>query len=229
MPGIDGTGLFFEPLTDLLPPSLPVSVIKYPQDTCLSLDGHARFVAEHFPTENVIVVAESFSGLVGLELLRLKPRQVTGIVFSAAFAEPLHRTLIHGLSLIPGIGSVIKKLPVPLLGHFLFGSFSNKRLEALLVRGLHEIDPKCVKQRAGIIADGYPRLHDRFDKPCLYLQATRDRVVPPEAASWFAAHFTSFECVEFDAPHCLLQTKPVECSSTIADFIKHRNCHTVEN
>lgn len=222
MPGIDGTGTFFEPLVHALPPDTPVSVITYPQNTVLSLEDHARFAAKHFPSDNVVVVAESFSGLVGLELLHLRPREVKGIVFSAAFAEPLHRVLIRGLSLIPGIESVVKKLPVSLLGYFLFGPFFNKSLEALLVRCLPLIDAKCLKHRAGIIAHGYPLLNERFDMPCLYLKAARDRVVPPAAASWFAAHFDHFASAVFDAPHCLLQTKPEECSVKIMDFIKNR-------
>ena len=193
MPGIDGTGIFFEPLIHALPQDIPVSVITYPPNAILSLEEHARFVAQHFPTDSVIIVAESFSGLVGLELLHLRPREVKGIVFSAAFAEPLHRTLIHGLSLIPGMETIVSKLPPSLLGRFLFGPFSNKELETLLVRGLPHIDTKCLKNRAGLIAAGYPLLDERFDIPCLYLQATRDQVVPQKAASWFADHFYSFE------------------------------------
>ena len=123
MPGIDGTGIFFEPLIDALPPDIPVSVITYPPNAILSLEEHARFITKHFPTDNVIIVAESFSGLVGLELLHLRPREVKGAVFSAAFALPLHRTLIHGLSLVPGMESLVRKLPVPLLEPFPFWPF----------------------------------------------------------------------------------------------------------
>lgn len=220
MPGIDGTGMFFEPLIHVLPQDIPVSVVAYPQNAILSLEEHARFVAQHFPTDSVIAVAESFSGLVALELLHLRPREVKGIVFSAAFAEPLHGTLIHCLSLIPGIEKIVTQLPPSLLGRFLFGPFSNKELETLLARNLPRIDTKCLKNRAGIITKGYPLLDERFDIPCLYLQATRDKVVPPGAASWFADHFKSFECTRIDTTHCLLQTKPAECSARILAFIQ---------
>lgn len=218
LPGIDGTGIFFEPLIHVLPEDIPLSVITYPPNRILSLEGHARFVGEHLPKEDVIVVAESFSGLVGLELLHARLPAIKGIIFSAAFAEPLHRTLIRGLSLIPGIGSMFKKLPVPVIDHFLFGNFSSKDLAALLERGLPQIDAKCLEHRADIIARGYPRLDERFDIPCLYLKAARDRLVPHAAASWFAAHFNQFACVEFDAPHCLLQTIPTECAAEIMRF-----------
>lgn len=218
LPGIDGTGIFFEPLIHVLPEGIPLSVITYPPNSILSLEGHARFVAEYLPTEDVIVVAESFSGLVGLALLHVRLPAIKGIIFSAAFAEPLHRILIRGLSLIPGIGSMVKELPVPVLDHFLFGNFSNKDLTNLLERGLPKIDAKCLKHRAEIIASGYPRLEEHFDIPCLYLKAARDRLVPHTAASWFAAHFNHFACVEFDAPHCLLQTVPAECAAEIMGF-----------
>ncbi len=220
MPGIDGTGIFFEPLIRALPPNIPVSVITYPPNAMLSLEGHARFVMEHLPAKSVIAVAESFSGLVGLELLHSRPREVRGIVFSAAFARPLHRKLVHGLSLVPGIASTIPKIPVSVIGRILFGPYFDKELASMLNRGIPQIDVRGLKHRADIIVDGYPLLDERFDIPCLYLQATRDRVVPHSAMSWFAAHFDHFECARVDAPHCLLQTRPVECSARIVDFIE---------
>lgn len=220
MPGIDGTGIFFEPLVNSLPEDIPVSVITYPPGVVLSLEEHARFVAERFPADGVVIVAESFSGLVGLALLHLGPEAVKGAVFSAAFAGPLHRHLIHLLSCVPGMESLVTKLPVSLLEHFLFGPFSSNELRALLVRGLSEIDGKGLRQRARLTASGYPNPDESFLTPCLYLEAARDRVVPPQAASWFAGHFPHFVHERFDAPHCLLQTKPVECSAKIMEFIE---------
>lgn len=223
MPGIDGTGIFFDPLVKTLPPDIPVSVITYPPGKIMSLDEHAEFVARHFPADNVVIVAESFSGLVGLALLHQKPKGVKGAIFSAAFAGPLHRHGIHGLSLIPGMESLIKKLPVTLFEHFLFGPFANSELRALLVRGLPGIDGKSLKQRARLTASGYPEPDEMFETPCLYLEAAHDRVVPPQAALWFADHFYTFEHARFDAPHCLLQTRPSECSARIVGFIKMVN------
>ena len=220
MPGIDGTGTFFEPLINVLPPGILVTAITYPPGAVLSLEEHARFVAENLPADNVVIVAESFSGLVGLALLHQRLPAVKGAVFSAAFAGPLHRCLIHALSLVPSIESLVRKLPVPLLEHYLFGPFSNRELKTLLVRGLAEIDGKSLKQRASLTASGYHHLDERFALPCLYLEATRDRVVPPEAVSWFAGHFSHFQHEKFDAPHCLLQTKPAECSVKIIEFMK---------
>jgi pimeloyl-[acyl-carrier protein] methyl ester esterase len=222
MPGIDGTGIFFEPLIHALPPDLPFSVITYPPNVILSLEEHARFAEQHMPPGNVVIVAESFSGLVGLELLRRHPDNVKGAVFSAAFAEPLHEKLIHGLSVIPALELLIKKVPVSLLDHFLFGPFSRTDLKALLARGIREIDVKCLKQRAQLVAAGYPYLEETFSTPCLYLGAARDRIVPHTASSWFAAHFEEFEHAVFDAPHCLLQTRPDECAAMIADFIERK-------
>jgi pimeloyl-[acyl-carrier protein] methyl ester esterase len=135
MPGIDGAGIFFEPLIHALPLDLPFSVITYPPNVILSLEEHARFAEQHMPPGNVVIVAESFSGLVGLELLHHHPDNVKGAVFSAAFAEPLHERLIHSLSVIPAIELLIRKVPVSLLDQFLFGPFSRTDLKALLARG----------------------------------------------------------------------------------------------
>ncbi len=218
MPGIDGTGIFFEPLLNTLSPDICATVITYPRSTILSLDGHARFVAGNFPADDTIVVAESFSGLVALMLCHIRPPQLKGVVFSATFAEPLYRTLIRTASSIPGMERLVKQLPAFAINHFLFGPFANDSLKTLLARGLPEIDPLCLKQRARLVAAGYPFPEEAFDLPCLYLQATRDLVVPQEAASWFADHFHQCEIARFDAPHCLLQTRPTECLAKIREF-----------
>jgi len=220
MPGLDGTGIFFRPLVRVLPPEVSPYVITYPAGGALSLTEYAHFISGQLPEDEVVLIAESFSGLVALTLLHDRPENVRGVVFSATFAEPLHRFLICAASMIPGTPSLLKGLPASLLNHFLFGSYASKTLGSLLRELLPRLSPQILKHRAGLIAAGYPFLNEQFDIPCLYLQAARDRVVPKRAARWFAEHFSSFELARFDAPHCLLQTKPVECAERIMEYVK---------
>jgi len=220
MPGLDGTGICFAPLIRALPPYIPLTVIAYPDDADFSLRDHAEFVARRLSGEGAVLVAESFSGLVALMLLHERPAGVRGVVFSAAFAEPLHSLLIRGASLVPGAPFLAKRLPSWLLGAFLFRSHTDAGLERMLRQALLQMGPAGLRQRANLIAAGYPFLDDRFSVPCLYLQPTRDRVVPGGASDWFGSHFSSFRLTRFDAPHCLLQTRPAECAETITAFIK---------
>lgn len=219
MPGIDGTGIFFRPLLRALPPDIAPRVITYPDGGALSLAEHAGFVRELLPRNDVVLVAESFSGLVALMLLHDPPGQVKGVVFSAAFAEPLRRLLIRVATFLPGIPSLVKRLPAALLNHYLFAPRADEMLEELLCDALPRLSPAALTHRAGLVALGYPFPEERFAIPCLYLQAARDRVVPQKAADWFAEHFVNFELARFDAPHCLLQTRPRECADRIVRYV----------
>ncbi|OPY00409.1 MAG: Alpha/beta hydrolase family protein [Syntrophorhabdus sp. PtaB.Bin047] len=220
MPGLDGTGMFFGPLTRALPPDVPRTVITYPDDKNFSLKDHADFVAARLTGEDTILVAESFSGLVALILLHARPASVKGVIFSAAFAEPLHPLLIRTVASIPGAASLARRLPAGLLNVLFFHSYADEALEELLRQSLQRTGPAGLRRRARLIAEGYPFPDDLFPLPCLYLQAAQDRVVPARAADWFRSRFASFELVTLDAPHCLLQTRPAESAEAIMAFAR---------
>lgn len=220
MPGLDGTGIFFRPIIRSLVSGVSPYVITYPAEERFSLAEYARFVGGQLPEDDVVLVAESFSGLVALMLLHERPVNVRGVVFSATFAEPLHHLFITIASSISITPSMVLRMPASAMNFLLFGPYASKELKELLCETLVRLSPDILKHRAGLIASGYPFLEERFDIPCLYLQASRDRLVPKQAARWFAGHFTSFELARFEAPHCLLQTRPADCAERIMEFVR---------
>lgn len=52
LPGLDGTGLLFKPLTDVLPSAFRPIVVRYPVDRMLEYDALADEVAGHLPTSS---------------------------------------------------------------------------------------------------------------------------------------------------------------------------------
>lgn len=220
VPGIQGTGHFFNPLLAYLPPDVSCVVISYPENVLKSLEQYADYVAEHFPAGGAFVLAESFGGLVTLMLLHRHPDKVKGTIFSATFSKALYPWLIRGLSFIPGIEKLIRKAPVWFLNHFLFGPYADKDLASLLKKGLPGINPAGFKQRAKLISEGYPYPDDHFSIPCLYIQALHDRIVPGRSVDWFASHFSPFERITLAAPHSILQTRPRQCAEKIIEFLR---------
>ena len=62
LPGLDGTGISFEPLAKLFPPTITATVITYPNEK-QSFEETVNCAAAQFPAdEGILVVAESFSG-----------------------------------------------------------------------------------------------------------------------------------------------------------------------
>ena len=92
MPGLDGTGLLFERFASALPPDIQTRIIKYPQHAA-RLDEYAAVVAEALPTGRVVLLAESFSGIVALDLLRNHQVSVESVIFVASFGSTPHRFL----------------------------------------------------------------------------------------------------------------------------------------
>ena len=61
LPGMDGTGELFFPLTDALGADIPTKIVRYP-DLALDYREHEEFVRERLPRDGAFVVlGESFS------------------------------------------------------------------------------------------------------------------------------------------------------------------------
>ena len=89
LPGLDGTGLLFEPLLEALPATLRRQVVTSPTDRKLTLHELADHVEGQLPQdEDYVLLAESFSGLVALALVAEKQLQPRGLIFCASFATP---------------------------------------------------------------------------------------------------------------------------------------------
>jgi pimeloyl-[acyl-carrier protein] methyl ester esterase len=59
-----------------------------------------------------------------------------------------------------------------------------------------------------------------FESPLLYLRAAQDRVVPRQASELIGKLLPSVKVVELEAPHFMLQAKPVESAVHIQAFAR---------
>lgn len=60
LPGMDGTGIFFEPLLRALPAELDAHVVAYPPAEPLGYDELLSVVESALPAEPFVLMAESF-------------------------------------------------------------------------------------------------------------------------------------------------------------------------
>jgi pimeloyl-ACP methyl ester carboxylesterase len=128
LPGLDGTGHLFRPFVAALS-DVDTQAVSYPNDKALSLDEHARWALRHLAGDKVVLVAESFSGLVALRVLQEAPSRIAAVIFAGAFAEPPRPLLLRltplasrAAPLMPGHrrsaavlgqGEVRRALPLP--------------------------------------------------------------------------------------------------------------------
>jgi len=221
LPGMDGMGTLFRPFIEALPAQIRPHVVIYPRDRQLSFEELARHVADHWPEgDRVFLLAESFSGLVAVHLLKNRMKPVEGVIFCSGFAQPAHPTLLRLLVRLPGWGPFFRFMPNYFLKQPTFSGQDYGRLVNDLNEALDQVHPSVLRQRVALMAREKMMDTMRFEVPCLYLQGTNDRLVPPERAQWFREHFTRFDLERLEGPHLLLQANPEACARRVAAFVR---------
>jgi pimeloyl-ACP methyl ester carboxylesterase len=93
LPGMDGTGWLFQDFVKCLPDGMQTKVVSYPPDVLQSYEQLDEIVIQCLPvTERFIIIAESFSGPIALQLARRSLNNLAGVVLVSSFAyRPLGR------------------------------------------------------------------------------------------------------------------------------------------
>jgi pimeloyl-[acyl-carrier protein] methyl ester esterase len=218
LPGLDGTGILFRPLLAALPEDIRPKVIAYPANERLSVAELAELVTSQLPADTV-VLAESFSGLVALDLLSRQSPRIKCVLFVATFAESPN-PLLRLVPLLPWAGSLMRAAPAFGLRKFCMGREATAEQLALLKEALATVSPRVLAHRLGLIGARQSLTESKFNVPSYYLQASQDRLVPRSAAGWFQRHFASCQVDVLDGPHFLLLTRPAACAEWIAAKIR---------
>lgn len=224
LPGIDGTGRMFGPLSGQLPAWLVPSVIAYPAERFLSYAQLVEYVLPRLPVDRpYIVIAESFAGPLALQLSTRTQENLRALVLCATFVRNPRPHLA--------------RLAPLLLRESVLAHPPHKWLARLIVTGIdapdwmldqalqiHEhISPRVILQRlyevihvdvAAVLRDCRP--------PILHLYALHDHLIlqrPTREIQQIRPDITS---IGIDGPHFLLQTRPQQCEAAIEKFLREK-------
>lgn len=221
LPGLDGTGLLFEPLCRVLSPAITADVISYPTQQTASYDELVELVRPRLPTgEPFILLAESFSGPVAIKLAAERPVGLCGLILCASFVTCPHRFVPRWAArlVFPAMF-----YPAPMLAKFraLVGKYSSPELRSLIDKSLRSVAPAVLAERLRqvIRVDATGELQ-RCMIPFLYLQGTQDYVVPAPNLTRIRQIQPDVQAVQIKAPHMLLQTQSVIAAGAIERFIR---------
>ena len=125
---MDGTGILFRPFIQELTQHISedifkdinVQAISYPCDQKLSYGELIDYVRSRLPgEEEVILVAESFSGPIGYALAAEQPNMIRAVIFVATFLSP-PKGLLRMMP--PSLMALLMKIPLPvfLLSRLIF-------------------------------------------------------------------------------------------------------------
>ena len=220
LPGLDGTGLLFEPLCRELSPDITSEVIGYPTQQTATYSELIELVRPKLPTgESYVLLAESFSGPLAIMLAAERPADLRALILCASFVTCPHRFVPRWAArlVVPAMF-----YPAPMLAKFraLVGKYSSPELRSLIDKSLSSVAPAVLAERLRevIRIDVTGELR-RCMVPILFLQGTQDYVVPSSNLTRIRQLQPDVLSVQIDAPHMILQTQPVAAAEAIERFV----------
>jgi pimeloyl-[acyl-carrier protein] methyl ester esterase len=193
-----GTSGMMAPLAGLLGTDRDVHVIAYPADVPLGYAALVAYVTERLPPGRFVILGESFSGPIAIEIAAREPARTAGLIFA-----PIH----------PAFS--------PLVNAVMLGKFTIRHPEivAALRATLTEISAATARKRMteALTVDKRPQLA-ATTCPLLYLAGSRDRMIRRHCVRTILAARPDTQLRQFDAPHMLLETHAPAAAAAIRRF-----------
>ena len=217
LPGLDGTGIMFDPFVRVLSGFEP-RVVRYPVGLTSYADC-AAFAKTVLPVDRpFLLLGESYSGPVAIALAAERPAGLLGLVLCVTFARNPRPALAWTAPLLRILPP--RQLPQGMLRNLLFGPWVTESLTALARTMLPQVPSATLKARLlAVMAVDHTDLLSQVQVPILALRASQDRLVPGAATDWIRAHVSHLDITTLQGPHWLLQTRPEACAQAIQDFL----------
>lgn len=215
LPGMDGSGMLFDPLLEALGAEVNVVRVRYPPDQALDYAALETLVRQALPCgEPYVLLGESFSGPLAIAIAAQRPRGLVGLVLCCSFAANPRPALRRSGWLLRG--GWLKAAARLGAARVLLGSDGNARLRRLLAQALAPVAAAVLEQRARAVlkVDVSAQL-SAVAVPLHYLQAARDRLVPPACGAAIAQVKPDIVLHVIEGPHCLLQAAPQACAAVL--------------
>jgi pimeloyl-[acyl-carrier protein] methyl ester esterase len=214
LPGLDGTGELFAPFVAAAPQGIRTIIVSYPTNES-SVEVLELRVREKL-TDECIVIAESFSGPIGVRVAA--DARVQALILCNSFVTSPLMPVLRLLAFAP-----LFAIPVPkfVLRFFLLGNRGSPSLAESARSALRRLPPSVVARRVRQVFQTDERKAARtLSKPILYLRGVGDNLV--SESSWKELHMIrpDAEIVRIQGPHMLLQVSPAECWQAILSFLE---------
>jgi len=217
LPGMDGTGIMFDPLLKALPSGIQVKVIAYPCDTALSYKELVLYVQDRLPeNKDFVLLAESFSGPIAYEIARQMAKEnnehLKRVIFVASFIG-LPNRLLRLVKILP-LNFLFSGIIPDFILKILIGDFKNKYALELLKNSLDKVSPDILSYRIKEMSGLPINIQGRINKS-VYIQAISDRLVSSGNSDIIKNISTKFRLYRVEGSHFICQVNPEKCALII--------------
>jgi pimeloyl-ACP methyl ester carboxylesterase len=220
LPGLEGSGELFARLIEELGPGFNSRIVTYPH-ACRSYGEAGSVVRELLPGRRpLIMVAESFSTPLAVQIAAEAPNEIDGLVLCNGFvSNPLSNSeSLWALMTAPWF----LRFPLTSIAArtFLVGPDATDGLVAQVRHAVGPVpaDVLCARLRAVLGCDARDALR-RIRVPILCVQSTRDRLIGEMASREILRIKPDVAVERIDGPHLLLQREPRRCAEIIQAFV----------
>lgn len=209
IPGMDGTAILFDPLIAQAPVGAEIVRLPLIQSSDAGYQEQASDVISRIGQEPVVLVAESYSGMVAYQMLAMECKNIKHVVFAASFiSRPSWMAAIAGYAPVAFLKS--RMIPKSVVGKILFGQFSSDSLVESFYRSLLSVENKVISHRLRQIATlQEPTIPIKV--PCTYIRPRGDRLVSKRSIEPFRNLCEKLSVCEVEGTHFVLQTNPQAC------------------
>ncbi len=219
LPGLDGTGDLFRDLSGALGERVPHRIVRYPTDRAMSYDELVTFVETRLGPGPSVVVAESFSGPVGVGLAARYPGRIAGLVLAASFVRNPLPASMRWMRFLAARPTFAMSPPEFVIRWLLTGFDATGELVERVRRAVTRVGPDVLAHRVRSIANvECSEELGSLEIPVTYVRAERDRLVGARGAAQVAAVVPHAEVVELPGAHLVLQVRAVESAAIVEQF-----------
>ena len=219
LPGLHGGSKLLDRFSARLPDWIAPRVVTYPTDRIITYDD--ILAGLELPDAPFALLAESYSGPLGVRIAASRPTNLRALVLTATFARSPHPWFPRWAA--GAARAWMFRLPIQQHACrrlLLNDDGSCEQLDEGW-RELVRADPDVLAARIReVLRVDVRRLLPEIQVPTFYLQASRDRVVPGWALRDIRQRLPQIESVTLDSPHPILQRRAAKSAAAIADFLQ---------
>lgn len=217
LPGLDGTGRMSTSfLSALQAHGLTTQAIALPAQGGQGYATLAEWLWPQLPHQPFVLLAESFSGPLAIQLAARQPAGLRGLVLAATFARRPVPMPAAGAALLSPAWPMP---PVALLSRLLLGRWRNRQHLSMLHDVLAQLPAATLRQRAAATLRVDVRgLLTQITVPTLCLQARQDRLLWPPSVAELQVLLPDARHIALEGPHLLLQACAGPAAAVVAGW-----------